>query len=157
MNKKLFLVLLILFFTRGSFVFATSAPLQKINDLYPPLKSTLPMPPSASPTAEQQPVDFLICNKLFKLDNQKLFYLTLASINANRFKIVEVQTQSGYIVFSAAQKQFLATIIEVDFKTSMLKITPCNNIYYFPVGIVQNIFKYIELNSNITIEKLKVL
>lgn len=91
------------------------------------------------------------------MDSQKLFYLTLASANANRFEIKEIQSKSGYILFTAAQKPFLASVIKVDSKTSMLKVTPCNNIYFFPGGIVQNMFKYIELNFNTSVEKLSVL
>ena len=33
-----------------------------------------------------------------------------------------------------------------DEKNAILKITPCNNIYKFPPGIVTNTFKYIDLN-----------
>lgn len=103
------------------------------------------------------PVSFENCSKTFNLDSQRLFYLTLASVNANRFKIDEIQSKSGYVVFTAAKQQFLASVITVDSHRSMLKITPCNNIYYFSIGIVQNIFKYIELNMQTPIENLRVL
>lgn len=120
--------------------------------------ATAPLPPAVQPSPVQpQIVDFRYCNKFFKLDNQKLFYLTLASVNANRFKIDEIQSKSGYVLFTVAQKHFLASIINVDAQHSMLKITPCNNVYYFPVGIVQNMFKYIELNINTPVEKLSVI
>lgn len=109
------------------------------------------------PPVQPQPVDFGVCNKFFKLNAQKLFYLTLAGVNANRFRIDEIQSKSGYIVFTVAQKQFLASVINIDSQNSMLKITPCNNVYYFPVGIVQNMFKYIELNISTPVEKLSVL
>lgn len=114
--------------------------------------SSAPVPPT-----QPQPVDFEVCCNFFKLDCQNLFYITLAAVNANRFAINEIQSKSGYILFTAAQKQFLARVIKIDSKHSMLKITPCSNVYYFPVGIVQNMFKYIELNINTPIEKLNVL
>lgn len=136
-------IFLILCFLGRSCAFGATAPVQ-----------TLPLAPSP---VQPQLVDFGICSKFFRLDSKKLFYLTLASVNANRFKIDEIQSKSGYVLFSAAQKQFLASIITVDSKNSMLKITPCNNIYYFPVGIVQNMFKYIELNFNTPVEKLSIL
>ena len=37
---------------------------------------------------------------------------------------------------------------------SMLKITPVNNDYFFPVGVVTNFFKYIELNESATVLQL---
>lgn len=104
-----------------------------------------------------QPVTFDSCFKFFKFNSQKLFYLTLASINANHFKIEEIQSKSGYVIFSVSQKKFLASVINVDGKNSGLKITPCNNLYVFPVSIVQNMFKYIELNANMPIDTLSVL
>lgn len=116
-----------------------------------------PKPISKQPAPVQpQPIDFTLCNKIFKLDAQRLFYLTLAGVNANRFAIDEIQSKSGYILFTVAKRQYLATVVMVDAKNSMLKITPCDNVYIFPVGIVQNMFKYVELNVNTPIEKLSV-
>ncbi|HNW25883.1 MAG TPA: hypothetical protein PLG15_03145 [Candidatus Gastranaerophilaceae bacterium] len=112
---------------------------------------------AAAQAVQPQAVDFGLCRKIFKIDAQKLFYLTLAAVNANRFTIDEIQSKSGYILFSVAKKQFLANVISVNAENSMLKITPCDNIYFFPVGIVQNMFKYVELNLNTPIEKLNVL
>lgn len=120
------------------------------------IKTTPQTVTTAQPT-QPQPVDFGLCSKFFKLDKQKLFYLTLASVNANRFEIKEIQSKSGYILFIVGQRPFIASIIKVDATNSMLKITPCNNVYFFPVGIVQNMFKYIELNINTPVEKLSVL
>lgn len=102
-----------------------------------------------------QNVDFEYCNKIFNVNSERLFYLTIASINANKFRIDEIQTKSGYILFTAANKQFLANISELDSKRSLLKVTPANNIYYFPLGIVVNLFKYIELNMDLQTVELK--
>ena len=102
-----------------------------------------------------QNVDFEYCNKIFNVNSERLFYLTIASINANKFRIDEIQTKSGYILFTAANKQFLANISELDSKRSLLKVTPANNIYYFPLGIVVNLFKYIELNTDLPTVELK--
>lgn len=148
-----FYILFILYFFSYGCALATSPPLQKIDNI-----SQCPKPAqiSASPVTPQA-VDFKVCCKIFHFDSQRLFYLTLASINANRFKIDEIQSKSGYILFTAAHKQFLASVVTIDSKTSMLKITPCSNIYFFPIGIVQNMFKYIELNVNTPVEKLNVM
>lgn len=102
-----------------------------------------------------QNIDFEYCNKIFNINAERLFYLTIASINANKFKIDEIQSKSGYILFTAADKQFLANIASLDDKRAILKITPANNIYYFPLGIVVNLFKYIELNTDLQTVELK--
>lgn len=93
-----------------------------------------------------QNIDFNICTKTFNLSEEKLFYLAIASANANKFNIEEIQSKTGYILFSAANKQYLASIVKVDSLHSMLRITPTNNSYFFPPGIVLNFFKYIDLN-----------
>ena len=93
-----------------------------------------------------QNVHFENCYKVFNTDNVSLFYLTIAAINANRFTIDEIQSKSGYILFTAVNKQFLASISNVNTKQGMLRITPADNNYYFQPGIILNIFKYIELN-----------
>ena len=86
-----------------------------------------------------QNVHFENCYKVFNTDNVSLFYLTIAAID-------EIQSKSGYILFTAVNKQFLASISNVNTKQGMLRITPADNNYYFQPGIILNIFKYIELN-----------
>lgn len=103
---------------------------------------------------EPQKVFFQQCTKIFPTDNERLFYLAIASINANKFKIDEIQSKSGYILFSVVKKQFLLSTATVDKKNAIIKITPTNNNYYFPVGIVTNIFKYIDLNIDVPVTKI---
>lgn len=143
--KNILLLFVFLFLMWRSCAFGATAP------------QPLAIKPEAVSPTQPQPVTFDSCFKFFKFNSQKLFYLTLASINANHFKIEEIQSKSGYVIFSVSQKKFLASVINVDGKNSGLKVTPCNNLYVFPVGIVQNMFKYIELNSNSPIESLKTL
>ena len=101
-----------------------------------------------------QNVKYQDCIKVFNTDNVHLLYLTIASVNANRFKIDEIQSRSGYVLFTAVGKQFLASISNVNTNQGMLKITPVDDNYYFQPGIVANIFKYIELNLNNKLETL---
>ena len=106
------------------------------------------------PAVNQQPITvpqnimFENCTKIFAVNKEKLFYLTLSSISANRFLVDEVQTSNGYVIFTANHNKYLATIAGVDSANAILKITPCNNVYNFPPGIVLNTFKYIDLNLN---------
>lgn len=97
-----------------------------------------------------QNISFADCTKTYNISGEKLFYLTLESITANRFEIKEMQTKTGYILFRAAGKEFLATVAYYGLNKSLLKITPTNNSYYFAPGIVSNIFKYIDLNLDDT-------
>jgi len=149
MKKRLSLILITLFFLGCGGAFGATATIQ-------PATTQTQTSPAVLPPIQPQPVDFGLCSKFFKLDKQTLFYLTLAGVNANRFEIKEIQSKSGYVLFTVGQRPFLASVINVDAKNSMLKITPCNNIYFFPVGIVQNMFKYIELNVYTPVEKLSV-
>ncbi len=103
---------------------------------------------SLSTLITTQNVPFENCTKVFNTDNTSLFYLTIAAINANRFDITEIQSESGYIMFTAVNKQFLANISNVNTNQGMLKITPADGSYYFQPGICLNIFKYIDLNLN---------
>lgn len=154
--KKIFLLVFIIILLGH---YCEAATTQISNKPSQQLKTTLPMvvPTTVPSPVQSQPIDFSACNKFFKIESQKLFYLTLAGINANRFEIVEIQSKSGYIIFSVAKRRFLASIVSLDPKNSLLKITPCNNTYFFPMGIIQNMFKYVELNINIPIEKLAIL
>ena len=110
-----------------------------------PVKSEEAM--SLSTLVTPQRMNLEECNRLFKMPAEKLFYFTIAGINANRFTVDEIQTKTGYILFTAVEKQFLASVIKIDNNRSILKITPADNIYYFQPGIVLNLFKYIDLNS----------
>ena len=101
-----------------------------------------------------QNVKYQDCIKVFNTDNVHLLYLTVASVNANRFKIDEIQSRNGYVLFTAVGKQFLASISNVNTNQGMLKITPTDDNYYFQPGVVLNIFKYIELNLNTKLETI---
>lgn len=106
-------------------------------------------PVNLSTLVTVQNVPFEQCTKIFNIDAENLFYLTIAGINANRFQIDEIQSKTGYILFNAVNKEFLASVVRLDSKNSLLRVTPANNVYYFQPGIVLNLFKYIELNGSV--------
>ena len=103
---------------------------------------------SLSTLITAQNVPYENCYRVYNTDNVSLFFLTLAAINANRFNVDEIQSKSGYILFTAVNKPFMATVVNVNKNQGMLKITPADNNYYFQPGIILNIFKYIEMNLN---------
>lgn len=96
-----------------------------------------------------QNIPYENCTKMFDIKKEELFFLTLGAVNANRFKTEEIQTQNGYIIFSTGKNKYLATIAGIDNNNSVLKITPCNNVYYFQPGVINNMYKYIDLNKDI--------
>lgn len=103
-----------------------------------------------------QNVPYENCTKVFNTDNVSLLYLTIAAINANRFTVEEIQSTSGYVLFTAVNKRFLATVTNVNTNQGMLKITPEDNNYFFQPGIVLNIFKYVDLNVQNKPETVKL-
>ena len=100
------------------------------------------------PITQPQNIAFENCTKMFPINKERLFYLTLSAVTANKFSIDEIQSNNGYIIFSAANNKFLATIAGIDADNSILKITPCNDIYFFPPGVFLGMYKYIEMNLN---------
>jgi hypothetical protein len=87
------------------------------------------------------------CLKTYQISYDKLYYLTLSALNQENLKIKEMQTKSGFITFADKNnKVYLASIIYVSSTKSILKITPCDNIYNFTTTALENIFMYIELN-----------
>ena len=103
---------------------------------------------AAPPITVPQNITFESCTKMYAVNKEKLFYLTLAAVTANKFNVEEIQSNNGYVIFSAARNKYLATVAGIDANNSILKITPCNDIYFFPPGIIINMFKYVELNLN---------
>lgn len=102
-----------------------------------------------------QNVEFEKCTKQYNLPPEKLYYLTAGAINANRFEIDELQSKTGYILFRAVGKEFLASVVKLSTQKSMLKITPTDGNYYFAPGIVSNTFKYIDLNLAAPLTQVK--
>ena len=80
--------------------------------------------------------------------------MSLASINANKFTIDEIQSVNGYILFRVSNRQFLASVTRVDPKSAIVKIVPADNNSFFPIGVLTNFFKYIDLNVSTPIENL---
>ena len=100
-----------------------------------------------SPTVPQI-VSFNQCSKIYPVNSEKLFFETLSAIRANKFTIKEIQSRSGYIMFSCGNKLFITTIATVDDSHSIVKISPCDNNYFFAPGIVSNIYIYLDLSLN---------
>ena len=97
---------------------------------------------------QAQKTELMKCVRTFELPYDKLFYLTLAGLNEYNYKIKEIQTRSGYIIFETGYRKFLASIVYVSSQKSILKITPFSGNYDFNPTVVQNIFNYIDAGVN---------
>lgn len=155
MERKLIILSLILLF--GIKVFAEPnyivKPVSATSNVTQTVNVNTTNNTSVSPTIPQI-ISFEKCTKKYEISVDKLYFLTLASINANKFTINEIQSKNGYILFTAANRQFFASVNRVDSKSTILKITPADNNYYFPLGVLTNIYKYIDLNVTTPIEEL---
>ena len=104
-----------------------------------------------NPAVSFQNIQYEDCSKMYNINKEKLFYLSIGAINSSKYKLEEIQTQNGYIIFSTGKNKYLLTIAGIDNENSILKITPCNNLYYFQPVIISDIFKYIESNKDTTL------
>ena len=99
-------------------------------------------------TALPQNISYSNCYKIYSINKENLFYLTIEALNENKYTINEIQTNNGYLLFTADKKRYLASISGIDKNNSILKITPYNNLYYFRKDIISNIMGYVELNKD---------
>lgn len=86
------------------------------------------------------------CTKIYPVNTEKLFFLTLSALSASRFNILEIQTRSGYILFRSYNKDFLAVISPKDYKNSQIRITPADNSYAFDRNILIKLFQHLDQN-----------
>jgi len=77
-------------------------------------------------------------------------------VEANKYEIVEMQSRGGYIIFKAENKEFLITVLQKDKSYSFMKISPCDNNYYFSPNIPEKIFNQIALLFNTELKEIKL-
>lgn len=95
------------------------------------------------------------CIKLYKLPFSKLYFLALSSVEANKYETLEMQSRNGYIIFKVDNREFLLSVMKKDKNYTFLKLTPCDNNYYFSPLIPQKIFNYINSHFNAEVKELK--
>ena len=84
------------------------------------------------------------------MNSEELFYLTLAALNNMHYKIKEVQSKTGTILFQVYSREFLITIADKGANRTFIKILPTDSNYSFSPSLVQNIFGFLKANSNAT-------
>ncbi len=90
------------------------------------------------------------CYDTISMNSEQLFYLTLAALNKMNFKIKEVQSKTGTVLFQAYSREFLVTIADKGTSSTFIKILPTDSNYAFSPALVQNIFTFLKANSAIT-------
>ncbi len=88
------------------------------------------------------------CNKIYPLSADNLYMLTLSALNSQgQFKVVEMQSKSGYIMFEASnKKQYIITISKEGTASSNIKILPANSDFSQGTSIQKMVFDTIDLN-----------
>ena len=77
--------------------------------------------------AVQNRTDVSQCTDSFSVNSEQLFYLTLGVLNKMNFKVKEVQSKTGTVLFQANSKEFLITISNKDLKNAFIKILPTDS------------------------------
>ena len=114
--------------------------------------------PAASYNAVSVPerTDISQCADTFSVNPEQLFYLTLGILNKLNFKVEEVQSKTGTVLFKAPNsKEFLITISNKDLQNAFIKILPTDNNYAFSPIIIQNILSMIK--ENISVQPINLI
>ena len=118
-------------------------------------EETLPVQPAQTPAVVSY-TNYRDCIKLYKVSSKKLFFLTLSAVNENKFRLLEMQSRNGYIIFDEDGREFLLNVMKKDNNYTFLRLTPADNNYYFSPTIPQKIFNYIESKINVEILEVKI-
>ncbi|MBE7704451.1 MAG: hypothetical protein E7Z90_01415 [Cyanobacteria bacterium SIG29] len=104
--------------------------------------------------ANKQVVNNVDFSKSYKTNSENLLYLLLAAINEHNYLIEEIQFKTGSVLFKAYTKEFIASVSAQDGYNSFVKIIPADNNYNFSPALIEKLHSYIELNNNISFQKI---
>lgn|SRR5574344_1471231 len=105
--------------------------------------------PSTQPVSM---VPYESCYKYYNTDREQLFFAIMAAISNSNFRIKEIQSQNGYILFDIWDREFLATVSNRTKNSAFVKITPANGNYFFSPWIIKRIFTNTDYILNSTIQ-----
>ncbi len=97
-----------------------------------------------------QKISISQCSETVSVNSEQLFYLTLTALNKMNYKIKEVQSKTGTVLFEVAQREFMVTIADLDSNKTFIKILPTNSDYGFSPALIQNVFYFVKANSSVT-------
>ena len=82
--------------------------------------------------------------KIFPKNPDELFLEAISALNQSRFEISEIQSQNGYILFSAGSKFYLLTVTKKYQNQTEIKILPQNSDFSISEEIAKQVFSLIE-------------
>ena len=90
------------------------------------------------------------CSETVSVNSEQLFYLTLSALNKMNYKIKEVQSKTGTVLFQVAQREFMVTIADLGANKTFIKILPTDSDYGFSPSLIQNVFYFVKANAGVT-------
>ncbi len=90
------------------------------------------------------------CSETVSVNSEQLFYLTLTALNKMNYKIKEVQSKTGTVLFQVAQREFMVTIADIGANKTFIKILPTDSDYGFSPALIQNVFYFVKANAGVT-------
>ena len=96
------------------------------------------------------------CYKIYPKDADTLFMSALGAIGGdNHYKISEIQSKNGYILFLQGSRYYLLTVTKRYQSQSEVKILPQNSEFSEGNSVAQNIFTLIDSKLKTPMELVK--
>lgn len=122
-------------------------PIVKQNTAYKP---ATPVASAVHNNVSSQKTSINQCSDTVSVNSEQLFYLTLSALNKMNYKIKEVQSKTGTVLFEVAQREFMVTIADIGSNKTFIKILPTNSDYGFSPSLIQNVFYFVKANAGVT-------
>ncbi len=122
-------------------------PIVKQNTAYKPAS---PVASAVHKNVSSQKTSINQCSDTVSVNSEQLFYLTLSALNKMNYKIKEVQSKTGTVLFEVAQREFMVTIADIGSNKTFIKILPTNSDYGFSPSLIQNVFYFVKANAGVT-------
>ena len=121
-------------------------PIVKQNTAYKP---ETPVASAVHNNVSSQKTSINQCSDTVSVNSEQLFYLTLSALNKMNYKIKEVQSKTGTVLFEVAQREFMVTIADIGSNKTFIKILPTNSDYGFSPSLIQNVFYFVKANAGV--------
>lgn len=121
-------------------------PIVKQNTAYKP---ATPVASAVHNNVSSQKTSINQCSDTVAVNSEQLFYLTLSALNKMNYKIKEVQSKTGTVLFEVAQREFMVTIADIGSNKTFIKILPTNSDYGFSPSLIQNVFYFVKANAGV--------